>query len=137
MSKCYSELMSLQSFEDRFKYLRLNGNVAAETFGADRWLNQVFYKSREWLSLRKTIIIRDNSCDLGIIGQDIFERAIIHHIEPITPEDICNRNLSKLLNPENLITTTKKTHDAIHYGTDLYLMVEVPTRRPNDMIPWR
>lgn len=137
MCKCYSELIALPSFEDRFKYLKLGGRVADETFGADRWLNQVFYKSREWLSLRKEIIIRDNACDLAFDGRDIYERAVIHHIEPITAEDIYNRNLSKLLNPENLITTTKKTHDAIHYGTDLYLMIEFPTRRPNDTCPWR
>lgn len=137
MSRCYSELLTLPTFEDRFRYLQMHGRVAEETFGADRWLNQVFYKSKEWLNLRKSIIIRDNSCDLAFDGRDIYERAIIHHIEPITSEDIYNRNLRKLLNPENLITTTKKTHDAIHYGTDLYLMIEVPDRKPNDTIPWR
>lgn len=137
MSKCYTELISLPTFEERYSYLRLNARVAQETFGVDRWLNQVFYKSKEWLSLRPQIIIRDNSCDLAVEGRDIYGRAIIHHIEPITSSDILQRNLSKLLDPENLITTTKKTHDAIHYGNELYLMIEVPERKPNDTIPWR
>lgn len=137
MSKCYTELISLPTFEERYSYLRLNAKVAQETFGVDRWLNQVFYKSKEWLALRPQIIIRDNSCDLAVEGRDIYGRAIIHHIEPITASDILQRNLSKLLDPENLITTTKKTHDAIHYGTELYLMIEVPDRKPNDTIPWR
>lgn len=137
MIKSYTELVALNSFEERFRYLRLNGRVAQETFGVQRWLNQVFYKSPEWLALRPQIIVRDNSCDLAFEGRDIYERAIIHHINPITSEDILQRNLDKLLDPENLITTMKKTHDAIHYGTDLYLMVEVPDRKPNDTIPWR
>ena len=137
MIKSYTELVALNSFEERFRYLRLNGRVAQETFGVQRWLNQVFYKSPEWLTLRPQIIVRDNSCDLAFDGRDIYERAIIHHINPITSEDILQRNLDKLLDPENLITTMKKTHDAIHYGTDLYLMVEVPDRKPNDTIPWR
>ena len=137
MIKSYTELIAINSFEERFRYLRLNGRVAQETFGVQRWLNQVFYKSPEWLTLRPQIIVRDNSCDLAFDGRDIYERAIIHHINPITSEDILQRNLDKLLDPENLITTMKKTHDAIHYGTDLYLMVEVPDRKPNDTIPWR
>ena len=137
MTKCYSELIKLSTFEERFRYLQLKGRVAESTFGTERWLNQVFYKSPEWLELRPKIFIRDNRCDLGIPGQDIYGRAIIHHIEPITAKDIQERNLSKLLEPENLITTCKRTHDAIHYGTELYLMVEFPDRKPNDTIPWR
>jgi len=139
LSKCYTELISIPTFEDRFRYLRMNGKVAAETFGVDRWLNQVFYKTKEWRSMRRDIIVRDNSCDLGIEGMDIFDSASlrVHHINPITAKDILSRNLDKLLNPENLITTSKKTHDAIHYGTDLYLMIEFPERKPNDTIPWR
>lgn len=139
LSKCYTELISIPTFEDRFRYLRMNGKVASETFGVDRWLNQVFYKTKEWRSMRRDIIVRDNSCDLGIEGMDIFDSASlrVHHINPITAKDILSRNLDKLLNPENLITTSKKTHDAIHYGTDLYLMIEFPERKPNDTIPWR
>lgn len=139
LSKCYTELISIPTFEDRFRYLRMNGKVADETFGVDRWLNQVFYKTKEWRSMRRDIIVRDNSCDLGIEGMDIFDSASlrVHHINPITAKDILSRNLDKLLNPENLITTSKKTHDAIHYGTDLYLMIEFPERKPNDTIPWR
>ena len=139
LSKCYTELISIPTFEDRFRYLRMNGKVAAETFGVDRWLNQVFYKTKEWRAMRRDIIVRDNSCDLGIEGMDIFDSASlrVHHINPITAKDILSRNLGKLLNPENLITTSKKTHDAIHYGTDLYLMIEFPERKPNDTIPWR
>lgn len=137
--RTYTELITLPTFEERFKYLRLNGHVAEETFGVDRWLNQVFYKTREWKAMRRDIIIRDNSCDLAIEGRDIFESAKlrVHHIVPITSSDILERNMSKLLNPDNLITTSKKTHDAIHYGTDLYLMIEFPERKPNDTIPWR
>lgn len=136
-SKSYSELIALPTFDERFRYLMMNGRVAQETFGVNRWLNQVFYKSPEWLHLRPQIIVRDESCDLAFPGQDIYERAIIHHINPITEEDILQRNLDKLLNPENLVTTTKKTHDAIHYGTALYSMIQVPDRKPNDTIPWR
>ena len=137
MSKCYSELILLPTYQERFEYLRLNCRVSEETFGVDRWLNQIFYKSKEWLALRPQIIIRDESCDLAVPGRDIYKAAIVHHINPITIEDIRSRNLDKLLNPENLVTTVKKTHDAIHFGTDLFLMIEAPDRKPNDTIPWR
>jgi len=136
-TKSYSELMKLPTFQDRFRYLQIKGHVAEETFGLDRWLNQVFYKSPEWLALRPKIFIRDCRCDLGIEGQDIYEHAIVHHINPITAQDIRERNLKKLLDPENLITTCEKTHNAIHYGNELYLMVEFPERKPNDTCPWR
>ena len=137
LTKTYTELISFCTFDERFKYLRLNGRVAQETFGVNRWLNQIFYKSKEWLDFRPQIIIRDNACDLGIEGRDIYSRAIIHHINPITMEDITNRNLDKLLNPENVITTTKRTHDAIHYGDNTLLYLEPANRKPNDTIPWR
>jgi hypothetical protein len=135
--KSYSELISLPSFDERFRYLRLNGYVGVETFGDDRWLNQVFYKSPEWLHFRSAIIVRDSACDLGIEGRDIYIRPIVHHINPITAQDILTRNVDKLLNPENVITTMKSTHDAIHYGSELYLMIDFPERKPNDTIPWR
>lgn len=137
MMKSYTELIQFKAFDDRFKYLRLNGHVSDETFGVKRWLNQVFYKTPEWRSFRRQIIIRDNCCDLGIDGRDIYNYALVHHINPITPEDILKRNLDKLLNPENVITTTKRTHDAIHYGDETILALEMADRKPNDTIPWR
>lgn len=137
MTKSYTELITFQTFDDRFNYLRLNGRVSEETFGVQRWLNQVFYKTPEWRSFRRTILIRDNQCDLGIEGRDIYNYAIVHHLNPISAEDILKRNLDVLLNPENVITTTKRTHDAIHYGDDTILRLEPADRKPNDMVPWR
>jgi 5-methylcytosine-specific restriction endonuclease McrA len=115
----------------------LHGRVSEETFGVKRWLNQVFYKTPEWRSFRRDILIRDNCCDLGIDGRDIYNYPIVHHLNPITPEDILTRNLNVLLNPENVITTTKRTHDAIHYGSELLLALDPAERKPNDTIPWR
>lgn len=137
MTKSYTELISYATFEERFKYLRLNGRVADETFGVQRWLNQVFYKTPEWKSFRRSILIRDNQCDLGIEGRDIYNYPLVHHINPITPKDILERRLDVLLNPENVITTVKRTHDAIHYGDETILALEPAERKPNDMIPWR
>ena len=136
MNKCYSELMKLQTYEERFKYLKLDGKVGSETFGYDRYLNQVFYKSDEWKSTRNTIIIRDNACDLGIEDRDIYSNIFVHHIDPITPDDIKNRS-AKLLDPENLICTTKSTHDAIHYGNESIVVAGQSERRQNDTIPWK
>lgn len=133
--KTYSELIKLPTFKDRFKYLKLNGKVGKETFGFDRYLNQMFYKSDDWLKVRDKIIIRDNGCDLGVEGRDIQSRILIHHMNPITKDDILN-NSEFLLNPEYLITTLKRTHDAIHYGDENILYEEPITRRPNDMCPW-
>lgn len=135
--KSYTELLSFSTFDDRFRYLLLHGHVSEETFGVKRWLNQVFYKTPEWRSFRRDILIRDNCCDLGIEGRDIYNYALVHHLNPITPEDILKRNMDVLLNPENVITTTKRTHDAIHYGSEALLMVEAADRKPNDTIPWR
>ena len=137
MTKTYTDLAKLATFEDRFEYLRLNGRVSEETFGVKRWLNQVFYKTPEWKSFRREILIRDNQCDLGIEGRDIYNHAIVHHLNPIAVNDILNRNLNVLLNPENVITTTKRTHDAIHYGDSTLIKLEPADRKPNDMIPWR
>lgn len=137
MTKTYTELISFCTFEDRFRYLRLNGRVSKETFGVQRWLNQVFYKTPEWLTFRRDILIRDNCCDLGIEGRDIYKYPIVHHINPITPKDIIERRLSVLLNEDNVITTTKRTHDAIHYGDDTLIILEPADRKPNDTIPWR
>ena len=137
MTKSYTELIAFSTFEERFRYLRLNGRVADETFGVQRWLNQVFYRTKEWKDFRREILIRDNMCDLGIEGRDIYNYALVHHINPITPKDILERRMDVLLNPENVITTIKRTHDAIHYGDETLLALEPADRKPNDTIPWR
>ena len=134
--KIYSELITIPTFEERFEYLKLNGRVGAETFGFDRYLNQAFYKSDEWLSIRDYVITRDNGCDLGVEGYEIYGRIIIHHMNPITKEDILQRS-KFLIDPEYLITTIKRTHDAIHYS-DSNLLVKAPIERSkNDTCPWR
>lgn len=136
MIRTYSELITLPTFEERFEYLKLNGTVGKETFGYDRYLNQMFYKLPEWLEARDTVIIRDNGCDLGIEGREIYGRILVHHINPITMEDIVNRN-PILFDPENLISTTKNTHDAIHYSDESILVVDPIARSKNDTCPWR
>lgn len=134
--RTYSELITFPTFEERYEYLRLKGRVGEETFGFDRYLNQVFYKSKEWRSIRDYVIARDNGCDLGMEGYEIYGQILIHHMNPITKEDILQRR-DVLLNPEYLITTVKNTHDAIHYG-DVNLLVTAPIeRRKNDTCPWR
>lgn len=134
--KTYSELMKLPTYEERYQYLKLDGRVGEETFGFDRYLNQTFYRSDEWRRLRDEIIIRDNGCDLGVEGREIHGRIIIHHMNPITKEDILRRS-DYLLNPEYLICTVKSTHDAIHYG-DENLLIKAPVERhKNDTCPWR
>ena len=134
--RTYSELMSLPTFEERYRYLKLNGRVGEDTFGFDRYLNQVFYTSDEWRSLRNQIIVRDNGCDLGIADRKIYGKIIIHHMNPITKEDILKRS-DYLLNPEYLITTVDSTHKAIHYGDESKLVLPPVERRKNDTCPWR
>lgn len=134
--RTYSELIKLPTFEERFQYLKLDGNVGVETFGFDRYLNQAFYSSDEWKSIRNQVIIRDNGCDLGIEGREIYKRIIIHHMNPITKEDLLYRT-EYLLNPEYMICTMKNTHDAIHYGDENLLFKEPVERKPNDTCPWR
>jgi hypothetical protein len=134
--KTYSELITLPTYEERYRYLRLGGQVGKETFGFDRYLNQVFYRSDEWRKVRDEVIIRDNGCDLGIEGREIHGRILIHHMNPITIEDIKNRS-DFLLNPEYLITTVKNTHDAIHYGDEDLLITAPRERTKNDTCPWR
>ena len=134
--KTYSELIAIPTFEERFEYLKLDGQVGVETFGFNRYLNQAFYKSDEWLSIRDYVITRDNGCDLGMEGYEIYGRILIHHINPITKDDIIQRSRI-LLDPENLITTVKRTHDAIHYGDSNLLMRAPIERRKNDTCPWR
>lgn len=134
--RTYSELITLPTFEERYEYLRLGGMVGEETFGFDRYLNQSFYKSKEWLSIRDKVIVRDNGCDLAMEDREIHGRILIHHMNPITKEDILNRS-EFLLDPEYLICTVKNTHDAIHYG-DASLLITAPIERSkNDTCPWR
>lgn len=133
--KSYSELITIQGFLQRYEYLKLNGRVGAETFGSKRWVNQKFYRSPEWLRFRDKIIIRDCGCDLGVDGYDIFGQIIIHHINPITLDDILNR-ASCVFDPENAICTQLSTHNAIHYGDETLLITEPVTRSEHDTCPW-
>ena len=134
--RTYSELITIPTFRGRYEYLKLKGLVGQETFGYDRYINQVFYKSREWIDIRDYVIVRDNGCDLGIPGHEIHERILIHHMNPITKEDILQRS-EFLLDPEYLISTIKVTHDAIHYGDENLLMEEPIIRTENDTCPWK
>jgi hypothetical protein len=134
--KTYSELIKLPTFEERYRYLKLHGKVGEETFGFDRFINQNFYKSQEWKSVRDFVIVRDNGCDLGIDGYEIHGTILIHHMNPILPHDVIYRS-AFLLNPEYLISTIISTHNAIHYG-DEGLIIKAPIeRRRNDTCPWR
>lgn len=134
--RTYSELICLPTFEERYQYLKLSGIVGESTFGFDRYLNQVLYHSQQWRSVRDKVIIRDNGCDLGVLGREIYERVLVHHMNPITIEDI-ELGSDYLFNPEFLITTTHNTHNAIHYG-DQSLLITAPTERSkNDTCPWR
>lgn len=133
--RTYSELVHLPTFEERFEYLSLRGIVGRETFGYDRYLNQAFYRSREWRSLRHQIIVRDNGCDLGIGGYEIHEPITIHHIVPMTVADVSNNNPS-ILDPDNLISVTDRTHRAIHYGDRNLLPRKLVERRPGDTKLW-
>ena len=136
MIKSYSELLTLKTFNERYRYLRLGGTVGSDTFGFDRYLNQMFYRSLDWKRIRDEVIIRDNGCDLGIVGYEIYGKIIIHHMNPISMQDI-KAGSDVLLDPEYLITTTQNTHNAIHYG-DISLLSQEPIRRSkNDTCPWR
>lgn len=134
--RTYSELIQLPTFEERFRYLKLQGKVGEETFGFDRYLNQKFYNDPEWLRIRDEVIIRDNGCDLGMYDRELKSRIIVHHMNPISKEDILRRS-DFLLNPEYLICTCKATHDAIHYGDESKLITMPVERTKNDTCPWR
>lgn len=135
--KSYSELSRFTTFKDRFNYLRLDGSVGKDTFGFDRIFNQKFYNSYEWKQIRDFVIVRDNGCDLGIAGHEVYgERIIIHHLNPISLEDI-ERKSEILLDPEYLITTTHLTHNAIHYGDEKLLITEPIIRSKHDTCPWK
>lgn len=134
--KTYSELITLPTFEERYRYLRLRGAVGQDTFGFDRYLNQAFYRSAEWKRIRDLVIIRDNGCDLALEGHEIYGRILIHHMNPITVKDIQAAS-EFLLNPDYLICVTHATHNAIHYG-DENLLVKAPIERTkNDTCPWK
>ena len=134
--RTYTKLMTIESFVERFDYLSLLGVVGADTFGRTRYLNQEFYKSGEWLSIRDEVILRDNGCDLAIPGREISGLIIVHHLNPITEEDILERS-ECLLDMENLVCTSLTTHNALHYGDEDNLFPDPVERRPNDTCPWK
>ena len=135
--KTYDELIQLDTFLERYRYLRLGGRVGDETFGFERYLNQVFYRTDpEWLDIRKEVIVRDGACDLGISDREINDIVIIHHLNSLTKNDIIYRT-EFLLDPKYLICTSRKTHNAIHYGNENLLILDPIVRRPNDTCPWR
>lgn len=139
MIRTYSELIIIPTFEERFEYLRLDGEVCKETFGFDRVFNQMFYTSKEWRNFRHKIIVRDNGCDLGVEGYEIPNgvKIIIHHLNPISIEDI-QRSTKLLMDPENSISTILQTHNAIHYGdADQLPKNSFIERSLNDTCPWR
>ena len=134
--RTYSQLKRLQTFEERYDYLKLGGVVGEDTFGFDRYMNQNFYRSREWKRARDEVIMRDNGCDLGVDGHEIRGKILIHHMNPITSEDI-HRVSDYLLNPEYLICVTHRTHNAIHYGDESLIVTAPIERTQNDTCPWR
>ena len=136
ITRTYSELRQLETFADRFEYLKLGGSVGRPTFGFDRYLNQRFYTSSEWKKVREHVIARDLGLDLGIEGHDIHDKIIIHHMNPMVPDDIVHEDMS-ILDPEFLITTCHRTHNAIHYGSDVNLIPpEVTERSLGDTKLW-
>lgn len=135
MIRSFSELQGLLTFEERFRYLCLRGKVGVSTFGFDRYINQQFYTSREWRSIRDHVIVRDNGCDLGVEGYDIHDRIYIHHMNPMTVTDITTGDPSTL-DPEFLIAVTHRTHNAIHYGDERLLPRPLVKRQPGDTKLW-
>lgn len=138
MVKRYSELQLLLTFDERFKYLKLHGKVGEETFGFERYLNQVLYRSKEWKRVRNLVIVRDNGCDLGIPGREIAkgDKLIIHHMNPISIQDILDRSPT-IFDLDNLICCTEMTHNAIHYGDENLMLMDISERRPGDTCPWK
>ena len=135
--RTYSELIQIPSYIERYRYLKLGGKAGEITFGNERYLNQILYKSPEWKTFRREMILRDEGYDLGVSGYAITGVPILHHINPITIEDAYDRN-DCIFNPENVITVSRRTHNAIHYGDEELLLIdEIIERTPNDTIPWR
>ena len=135
-TKSYFECIQLPTFLDRYRYLQIGGFVGKETFGYDRYLNQILYRTAEWKRFRRDMILRDNGCDLGCEGYEIFGNILVHHINPITVEDVVNRNPC-IFDPNNVICTSLNTHNAIHYGDETNLITEPVVRKPNDTCPWK
>lgn len=136
MTKTYHELSQLKTFEERFEYLRMDGRVGESTFGYDRYLNQMFYRTPEWKRARRDVILRDNSCDLGMSDREIHGKVLIHHLNPITKQMILDRDPA-LFDPNNLICCSHMTHDAIHYGDGSMLPKNPIERTPNDTCLWK
>lgn len=134
-NRSYSELIQLATFEERFKYLSIRGVVGCETFGFNRWVNQRFYTSRDWRTARRDVIVRDGACDLAVPDREIHSRLIVHHMNPLTQEDL-EYGTRMALDPENLICTTHDTHNAIHYGDPNLLAQTFVERRPGDTTLW-
>lgn len=134
--RTYSELIQINSFIERFRYLKIQGVVGDETFGFDRYLNQILYQSDAWREFRRKVIIRDNGCDLGMDGYEIHSRIIIHHLNPLTKKQVLQRD-SCIFDLENVICVSDNTHKAIHYGSEQNLILPIPERRPNDTCPWK
>jgi hypothetical protein len=135
MIRTYSDLNQLQTFEERYRYLKLNGRLGEITFGFDRWINQLFYKSQEWKSIRNYVITRDNGCDLGVPGYEIYSGLLVHHMNPMTAEDVKNGK-EGILDPNFLVTTSLQTHNAIHYGNISLLPRGPITRKLGDTKLW-
>lgn len=135
MTRTYSELRRLETFEERYEYLRLTGMVGARTFGFDRWMNQRFYHSLEWASVREKVILRDHGCDLGIRGFEIYRGLLVHHMNPVSSDDLNHRE-DWIFDPEFLITTSLKTHNAIHYGDESQLPRDPIVRKVGDTKLW-
>lgn len=134
--RTYSELIQLETFEERFDYLRLGDRIGKETFGFDRYLNQIFYSSPEWKAIRNEVIVRDNGCDMALEGYEIYDHILIHHMNPISVEDIRDRN-DDILNIDYLVCVSHNTHNAIHYGNDIFKALQYKERKPNDTCPWK
>lgn len=137
MTKSYSDLLRYTTFEDRLKYLLLHGQVGDDTFGSRRYLNQDFYRSAEWKAIRRKVIVRDNACDMAFPGYEVHNDLIVHHIEPITIDDIIENN-PKVFDLDNLVCVSLATHNAIHYGDESFLIgYGLIDRKPNDTCPWK
>lgn len=135
MIRTFSELVHIPTFEERFDYLQLRGQVGSSTFGFDRWMNQLFYRSRDWKLVRQHVIARDLGCDLAMEGYEIHDRIYIHHMNPMEADDLVHGN-QDVLDPEFLISTTHRTHNAIHYGDRSLLPRKLVERRPGDTALW-
>lgn len=136
MTRRYSEMLEIPSFEDRFEYLKLVGSVGAATFGSARYMNQEFYRSREWKRFRDEIILRDEGCDLAVPGRLVRGRLLVHHLNPITEDELVH-GATSLLDPENAVCVSFITHQAIHYGDKDLLYPDPVERHPNDTCPWK